>query len=78
MSFTATIENGVIKLPAGLDLPDGTEVTVEAKGAADTAEKSGQSFAERYAEFIGCVHSGVGDLADNHDHHLYGTAKRKP
>ena len=78
MSFTATIENGVIKLPAGLDLPDGTEVTIDAKEPTAGMKSPGQSFAERYAEFIGCVHSGVGDLAENHDHHLYGKAGRKP
>ena len=78
MSFTATIKNGVIELPTGLDLPDGTEVTIEAKGPIGTVEKQKQSFAERYSEFVGCIHSGVGDLADNHDHHLYGTPKRKP
>ena len=77
MSFTATVKNGVINLPAGLDLPDGMEVTIEPKEAAGTVENSRQSFAERYAEFVGCVHSGVGDLADNHDHYLYGAARRE-
>lgn len=28
MSFTATAENDTIKLPPGVHLPDGTEVTV--------------------------------------------------
>ena len=78
MSFTATIKNGVIKLPAGIDLPDGTEVTIEPNEPTATVAESRQSFAERYAEFIGCVHSGVGDLADNHDHYLHGAPKRKP
>ena len=78
MSITATIKNGVIQLPAGFDLPDGTEVTIETKEPIGIVEKSTQSFGERYSEFIGCIHSGVGDLADNHDHHLYGTPKRKP
>ena len=77
MSFTATVTNGVIKLPAGLDLADGTEVTIEPKEPIATVENSRQSFAERYAEFVGCVHSGVGDLADNHDHYLYGAARRE-
>ena len=78
MSITATVKNGVIELPAGLDLPDGTEVTIEMKEPIGSEKTSRQSFAERYSEFIGCIHSGVGDLADNHDHYLYGTPKRKP
>ena len=78
MSITATVKNGVIELPAGLDLPDGTEVTIETKEPSAAAEESTTSFADRYSNFIGCVRSGVGDLADNHDHYLYGAPKRKP
>ena len=37
-----------------------------------------RSLAERLKPFIGAVRSGVGDLADNHDHYLYGTPKQKP
>ena len=77
MSFTATIENDIIKLPPGLHLPDGTAVSVEPLPPTVPAQLR-QTFAERYAEFVGCVHSGVGDLADNHDHYLYGAARRKP
>jgi len=29
MSITATVENDTIKLPEGIHLPDGTQVTVE-------------------------------------------------
>ena len=29
MSITGTVENGTIKLPAGVHLPDGTQVRVE-------------------------------------------------
>lgn len=78
MSITATVEHGVIKLPAGLDLADGTEVTIETKEPIGREKSSNQSFGERYSEFIGCVRSGVGDLADNHDHYLYGAPRRKP
>ena len=70
MSITATVENDTIKLPAGA-LPNGTQVRIEALPAAEP-----KSFAERYAKYIGCVKTGVGDLAANHDHYLYGTPKR--
>jgi hypothetical protein len=72
MSITATVENDTIKLPAGTHLPDGTQVRVEpiASGA--------RSLAERYSKFIGAVKDAPGDLAANHDHHLYGAPKRTP
>lgn len=31
MSITATVENNTIKLPPGVHLPDGTEVSIESK-----------------------------------------------
>lgn len=76
MSITAIVQNNTIKLPPGVNLPDGTEVTIDAPEAA--APAPGMTLAERLAPFIGCVHSGVGDLADNHDHYLYGVPKQKP
>ncbi len=41
MSFTATVENDTIKLPVGVHLPDGTEVTIEPKQAGATAAATG-------------------------------------
>lgn len=41
MSFTATVENDTIKLPVGVHLPDGTEVTIEPKQAAMNASETG-------------------------------------
>jgi hypothetical protein len=34
------------------------------------------SLAQRLAPFVGAEGSGVGDLADKHDHYLYGAQKR--
>jgi hypothetical protein len=68
MSFTATVENDTIKLPPGVHLPDGTQVTVKpAEG----------SFTERYAEFIGVDDTLPEDFAVNHDHYLHGARKQK-
>ena len=96
MSFTATIENKMIKLPPGVDLPDGTEVRIEplkaerqptfgedikefigiVKDEPDTPPR--KTIAERYRGIIGAVKDGPTDLADNHDHYLYGLPKRVP
>ena len=73
MSFTATVENGAIKLPPDVVLPNGTEVRIEPVPAKDP-----ETFGEAFKEFIGIVKDGPGDRADNHDHYLYGTSKRVP
>ena len=72
MSFTAVVENGSIKLPPEIKLPDGTEVKIE------PVARPQKTFGEEFREFIGCVKEGPTDLADNHDHYLYGTPKRVP
>jgi hypothetical protein len=70
MSITATVEHDTIKLPEGVHLPDGTKVQIlPVRGPAP------QTFAERYKEFNGCIKDAPPDLADNHDHYLYGTQK---
>lgn len=75
MSITATVENDTIKLPAGVHLPDGTAVKIEA--VAETEQQvPGKTFAERYAKYIGMVDDMPPDLAENLDHYLYGAPKR--
>ena len=73
MSITSTVENNMIKLPAGVQLPDGTPVRVEPLNAPPR-----KSFGARYAKFIGAVRDAPTDLAENHDHYLYGAPKRHP
>jgi len=41
-------------------------------------EPSRESFGKRYAKFIGAVKDAPSDLAENHNHYLYGTPKRNP
>lgn len=53
MSFTATVENDTIKLPAGVHLPDGTEVTIEPKLAAmDATETDDGPLRHRDLDFL--------------------------
>ena len=73
MSITAIVENGVIKLPAGAQLPDGTKVTIE----PTEREDAGPTLAEQLAPFIG-IWDGPKDLALSHDHYLYGAPKQQP
>ena len=76
VSFIATVQNDTIKLPPGVHLPDGTQVTVEPREAPPKSDVTPQALYESMREFIGCVDTGLGDLAQNHDHYLYGTPKR--
>jgi hypothetical protein len=76
MSFTAIVENGAIKLPPGVHLPDGTSVTVVPPEApVKSGEESLPTLYEAFKDFVGCVNSGVGDLAENHDHYAHGAPK---
>lgn len=75
MSITAIVENGTIKLPEGVHLPDGTTVKIEAVTEPE-GQPSGKTFAERFAKYIGVVDDMPADLAENIDHYLYGAPKR--
>ena len=68
MSITATVINDTIKLPEGMHLEDGTLVEVMPKKAS--------AFLERFKDIIGTAGSGIGDLAENHDHYLHGAPKK--
>jgi hypothetical protein len=68
MSITATVINDTIKLPEGTHLEDGTLVEVMPKKAS--------AFLERFKDIIGTAGSGIGDLAENHDHYLHGAPKK--
>ena len=76
MSIVAIVENDTIKLPPGVHLPDGTTVSIEPREKALTAESRTPTLYESLREHIGCIDTGLSDLADQHDHYLYGTPKR--
>ncbi len=71
MSITAIVENGTIKLPPGVHLPDGTTVHIE------TAAPPQPSLAERYAALAALADDAPADLARNLDHYLHAQP-RKP
>jgi hypothetical protein len=77
MSITGTVENDTIKLPPGVHLPDGTEVSIETRTPPGAAETPLRTLAERYADLIGIWEDGPEDLAEQHDHYASGSPKRK-
>jgi hypothetical protein len=61
------VENGIIKLPPELNLPDGAEVQLTIPDDPDQ-----RPFGERYASYIGVADDLPSDLAENHDRYAQG------
>jgi len=83
MTYKAKVQGGVVVLPGGVKLPDGTEVTIHVSPESSTAAgQKKKSFGENMAELAKWA-EGLGstlpeDFAENHDHYLHGTPKRNP
>jgi len=71
MSYVGKVKNGVVELPPGVKLPDGTEVQLVVPEPA-----SERSFAERYENYIGAADDLPPDLAEHLDHYVHGHPKR--
>ena len=67
MSITGTVKDGVVVLPPGLKLPEGTEIQLIVPDSP--------SFAARYAAYIGAADDLPSDLAENLDHYVHGQRK---
>ena len=77
MTYKGHVENGAIVLDDPVTLPDGVAVKIEfAVELPGADEDSGPSFTERFAEVLGKARSLPEDAAENHNHYLYGAAKR--
>lgn len=78
MVYKGHIENGSIVLDEKISLPEGAPVRVDLSLEAETPAKGmdESSFYDRFKEFIGTAEGLPSDLAENHDHYLYGTPKK--
>jgi hypothetical protein len=81
MTYRATVKNGALVLEAPLALPDGSRVEVEVRPAAAAGEDVSAdapvpTLLEQLAGLIGAAPGLPADLAENHDHYLYGREKR--
>ena len=76
MSLEGRIENGQVVFDEPVLLPEGTAVRVEAvtERAKPPAGKS--SLLECLGDVVGAIDDLPADLAQNHDHYLYGTPKQ--
>jgi hypothetical protein len=77
MGILAKVENGSVKLPAGINLPDGTPVIVQPVTERSPAAAT-KGFGLRYAKYAGIVKDAPADLAENHDVYLYRAPKPTP
>ena len=72
MSYTGTIENGVIKLPPEADLANGTKVRIEPiEPVQDRNELT-----RRLRAIAATMPDLPADWAEEHDHYVHGTPKR--
>jgi len=70
MSYVGKVKNGVVVLPPGVKLPDGTEVQLVVPETTIDP-----SFADRYSSYIGAADDLPPDLAENLDHYVHGHPK---
>jgi hypothetical protein len=79
VTYRGKYSKGTVILPRDVDIPEGAEVEVTPVAPPQNggSEPEGPTFYERYKEFIGALDGLPSDLAENHDHYLYGTPKRK-
>lgn len=79
MVYRGHVEKGVVVFDERAALKDGTVVSirpVKAKPARSGKARKPPSLAERLGPVIGQAEGLPEDLAQNHDHYLYGLPKR--
>ena len=69
----AIYENGILRLLTPLTLPEHTQVQVHVETVTEPAESAGHVLQSLLAL---ATDLGVTDLAEQHDHYLYGVEKR--
>jgi len=80
-NLKAIYENGVLRLEEPLPLPEGTEVDVSVSLAeTENGQHSQKTDAQGWdalAQLLNecAIDTGVTDLAQQHDHYLYGLTK---
>jgi hypothetical protein len=72
MSYTGTVEGGVVKLPPGAGWADGTKVRVEPV----EPDASRQRLVEELRAIAQSMPDLPADWAAQHDHFIHGTPKR--
>lgn len=87
MTYRGRVKNGVVVPEAGVNLPEGAEVSIdvapEVSAARPAAAGEGEAapakstLYDRYKSIIGSVKDLPPDFAANHDHYIHGQPKRE-
>lgn len=77
MTFKGRVRGNIVVIDDPTGLPDGAEVRVELAIVSGDSPAAA-SFAERFAEFEGCLDGLPEDFAENHDHYVRGVPRRTP
>lgn len=73
MTYRGHVRNGQITLDEPAPLPEGAEVQVEIRDHGEPAP----TIWDKLRKLAGTVEGLPSDMAENHDHYLYGTPKRR-
>ena len=78
MTVRGKVHRGNVVLADPLPLADGTEVEVEVRAVAPAAApaEATPTVLEELRDLAGTVEGLPADVAENHDHYLYGTRKK--
>jgi hypothetical protein len=76
MSLEGRIHEGRVIFDVPVSLPEGTRVSVEPVSEPSKENGDGQSLLEILGDVVGSIDDLPSDLAEQHDHYLYGTPKR--
>jgi hypothetical protein len=78
MTYHGYVKNGLVVLDDRVMLPEGAKVKVDLLEAPADGSPGDEipTLFERLKPFIGKADGLPADLAENHDHYLYGVPKR--
>ena len=79
MVYRGHVEKGVVVLDDSVTLPDGLEVKIEPTGGGDeraSLDENGRTLGQKLLKHAGKAVGLPPDLAENHDHYLYGAPKK--
>ena len=79
MIYHGYMENGVVIFPEAVDLPEGAQVRVELaieKQAKGPPGQNTETLGRKMLKHAGRASGLPADAARNHDHYLYGSARK--
>ena len=76
MTYRGHVEKGVIVLDPPAQLPEGAEVEVHTAAPRSNESTSESTWAEVFRDVIGRAEGLPADSSVNHDHYLYGAARK--